>query len=284
MPFFQNVFDNDFLGHLLLDDRQFILDYKVPANINKSIYQFAWADPPYNTVGNTTLTINYSIDSGKSFYVLNLTLSSGTAKTADDLAADLNAIANFTSLFEAKVIVNNVGIRRLLIQARLQREIFRCYISNTSAETILRFNAKAGVAELPSYFDRHSIANYRDHGPGGDNIYPDSLGLLIKLTQPTDNYYITNAGLSTTAQKDWQLLRGRAQGSFKFQNIATDSGNGNRITSIVEYPAGAKAGDLARKIEYSYDGSNSTSQPNYIFECPYVLASSDLTTVPSITT
>jgi len=284
MPFFQNVFDFDFYGHMLLDDRQYVLDFKVPANINKPHYQFAWADPPYNTVGNTTLTINYSIDSGKSYNALPLTLTSGATQTSDDIASDLNANTNFSNLFEAKVVQSKEGVRRLLIQSKLQREFFKCYIANTSAETVLRFNAKAGVAEMPSFFDRHTISNYRDYGPGGSNAYPDAQGALIKLTQPDDNWYITNANLSTTAQKDWQLLRGRAYGSFKFQNISTDAAKSHRIDEIIEYPAGAKAGDLARKIEYVYDGSNSTSQPNFIFECPYVLTSSDLSTTPSIST
>lgn len=285
MPFYQNVFDNDFIGHLLLDDRQYVLDFKVPANVNKSIYQFAWADPPYNTVGNTSLTFNYSIDGGKKYFPLVISLTSGAARTADDIATELNANSNFTNLFTAKVIVYPpTGVRRLLIQSNQQREFFKVYVANTGAETILRFNAKAGVAELPSYFERHTVTNSRDFGPEGSNAYPDAQGCLVRLTIPTDNWYITNAGLTATAQKDWQLLRGRAVGSFKFQNIVTDPGNSNRVTSIVEYPAGAKAGDLARKIEYQYSGSNSTSQPNYIFECPYILVSGDLTTVPLIST
>jgi hypothetical protein len=283
MPYFQNPFDNDFFGHLLLEDRQYVIDYKVPANYNKSSYMFAWADPPYNTVGNTTLTINYSIDGGVSFYALALTLSSGATKTADDLASDLNAITNFASLFIAKVVVDKTGIHRLMIQALQPREKFKAYISNSSAETILRFNQKAGVAELPTYFDRHTIINFRDHGPNADRLYPDSQGCLVKLSQPGDNFYITAAGLSTTAQKDWQLLRGRS-GLFRFQNITTDAGNSHRITAIVEYWAGMKEGDLAKKIEYVYGGANATSQPNYTFECPYVLQSSDLGTVPSIST
>lgn len=286
MPFFQNVFENDFIGHLLLDDRQYVLDFKVPANINRPVYMFAWADPPYNTVGKTTLTINYSIDAGRAFYALACTLTSGTAQTSDQIATDLNANTNFAALFEAKVSPDRNSIRRLLIQAKLERqnrEAFKAYITNSSAETVLRFNSKAGVAELPSYFSRHTIANFRDYGPYGSNAYPDSQGCLIQLTQPTDNWYITNAGLSTTAQKDWQLLRGRSQ-SFKFKIISTDSGNSHRIDSIIEFPAGAKAGDLARKTEYIYNGGNSTSQPNYTFEVPYVLTSGDLTTTPSIST
>jgi len=281
MPFYQNVFDNDFIGHLLLEDRQYVLDFKVPANKNKTIYAYAWAVPPYNTVGNTSLTINYSIDAGATWYSFNVTLTSGSAQTAAQVVADLNGDQNFASLFTAIAVQLGDQSYRLMIQANsTQRERFKFYISNTGAETVLRFNAMAGVAQLPAYFDRHTIANFQAHGPGGDNTYPDSLGTLVKLNQPTDNWYITNAGLSTTASADWQLLRGRSR-AFMFQNIATDSGNSNRITSIIEYPAGAQAGDLAKKTEYVYSSGNTTTQPNYTFEIPYVLQASDLTTIPT---
>lgn len=273
MAYFQNPFDNDFIGHLLLDDRQYVLDFKVPANINKSTYMFAWADPPYNTVGNTTLTINYSVD-GVNFYPLACSLTSGSARTADQIAADLNAITNFTSLFEAKVVLDHkLNVNRLMLQARLQREKFRAYISNTSAETVLRFNKKAGVAEMPSYFARHTITNFRDKGPNATNEYPDSQNCLIQLSQPTDDYYITAAGLSTTPQADYQLLRGRSQ-SFMFVKNTVDGSN--RITVKIEYPAGAKVGDLARKTTYSYTSAN--TNPDQVTTIPYVLTSGDLVT------
>lgn len=278
MPFFQNVFDNDFIGHLLLEDRQYVLDFKVPANKNKSTAMVAWANAPYNTVGNTSLIFNYSITAGKSYHSFTVTLTSGTARTAEQIVADLNANTNFTSLFTATAALDKMGVARVVIQANsgsvlTSREQFRCYISNSSAETVLRFNAKAGVAELPSYFERHTVANFLQYGPGGDNSYPDSMGLLIKLNTVTDAYYITNAGFSTTAQEDWQLLRGRSQ-AFKFYKNTVDGSD--RITQIIEYPAGAKAGDLAKKTTFTYTGAK--THPDQQAEVPYVLTSGDLIT------
>lgn len=273
MAFYQNVFDNDFIGHLLLEDRQYVLDFKVPANFNRPDYMFAWANPTYNTVGNTTLTINYSIDSGKTYYALALTLTSGAARSSADIASDLNSNSNFATLFEAKVVKANDGIGRLMLQAKLPKHQFKSYISNSGAETVLRFNAKAGVAELPSYFDRHTVVNFIAKGPGGSNEFPDSQGCLVKLTQPTDDWYISNANLSTTAQADYQLLRGRST-SFLFKKMTVDGSD--RITEIIEYPAGAKAGDLGKKINYSYTSTN--TNPSQVTEIPYVLASGDLVT------
>lgn len=206
---------------------------------NKSIYACAWANPPYNTVGNTTLTINYSINAGQIWYPMTITLTSGATQTADQIAADLNGNTNFSSLFLAQVIVVQ-GLRKLMIQAKsTQRERFKFYISNTSAETVLIFNQKAGVAQMPSYFSRHTIQNFITYGPGGSNLYPDSLGLLVELTQPTDDFYITAAALSTVASTDYQLLAGRS-GLFTFKKITVDGSN--RITTIISIRLGHRLG------------------------------------------
>jgi hypothetical protein len=273
MAFYQNVFENDFIGHLLLEDRQYVLDFKVPANVNRPGYMFAWGTPTYNLVGNTTLTINYSIDAGKTYYALALTLTSGATRSAAEVAADLNANTNFFNLFEAKVVTAKDGIGRLMLQAKLPNHQFKAYVSNSSAETVLRFNARAGVAELPDYFDRHTVTNFMNKGPGGTNEFPDSQGCLVKLTIPTDNWYITNAGFTATAQADYLLLRGRSL-AFMFKKQTVDGSS--RITQIIEYPAGAKVGDLAKKTTMTYTAAQ--TEPDQIAEIPYVLTSGDLIT------
>jgi hypothetical protein len=75
-------------------------------------------------------------------------------------------------------------------------------------------------------------------------------------------------------KEDWQLLRGRSSGLFTFQKLTVDGSD--RITQIIEYPAGALAGDFARKINYTYNGSN--TNPSKVTEIPYVLADGDLVT------
>lgn len=281
MPFFQNVFENDFFGHLLIEDRQYVLDFKVPANRNKSTAMVAWADAPYNTVGNTSLTFNYSIDAGKSFFQFIVTLTSGATQSASDIVADLNNNTNFSNFFTASVKTDQQGNNpKPFVQIKtgltfVNRETFKCYISNTSGETVLRFNKFAGVAEMPSFFARHTIANFIAFGPYGSNIYPDSQGNLIQLSTSTDAYYITAAGFGSTptAQEDWQLLRGRSR-AWTFRKNTVDASS--RITQIIEYPAGAKAGDLAKKITYTYTGAKTA--PDQEAEVPYVLTSGDLIT------
>ena len=75
-------------------------------------------------------------------------------------------------------------------------------------------------------------------------------------------------------QDDWELLRGRAAGIYTFKKQTID-GSG-RITEIIEYPAGAVVGDLARKTAMSYTGAN--IEPDQITQIPYVLQSGDLVT------
>lgn len=92
----------------------------------------------------------------------------------------------------------------------------------------------------------------------------------------TENFMVTQAGFNiANVQTDWQLLRGRS-GIFNFQNITVDGSN--RITQIIEYPAGAQVGDFARKIQYTYSGGN--TQPSQITEIPYTLTAGDLVTPP----
>jgi hypothetical protein len=75
-------------------------------------------------------------------------------------------------------------------------------------------------------------------------------------------------------KEDWQLVRGRGAGLFTFKKQTVD--NSNRITQIIEYPAGAIAGDFARKINYKYTSTNTNASS--ITEIPYVLTDADLLT------
>ena len=80
---------------------------------------------------------------------------------------------------------------------------------------------------------------------------------------------------SSTVREDYQLLEGRS-GLFTFKNQTIDGSN--RITQIIEYPAGAVEGDFAKKITYTYTAANTA--PDEIFEEPYTLQSADLITPP----
>lgn len=336
MPFFQNVFDAEFQGSLLLSDRQFTMTFKAKGNSPNSSQLFmCWNAEPYNVSSNATLTLNYSFDAGNTWTVLAIDVSTTAASTSAALASEivsaLNANSTFQALFTASVqTYSGSPTSYVTIKSTRAREKFKVYVSNTGAEIPLRFNKRAGVAEFPTYFARHTIAN--------KSLYPDSVGMLqqLDLTTTRDQVIVKDAGfthvvgvtntsatvtlpntagfvvgdsvvvfngtttLSTTistvttntsltlgatwvgstgtadivvVHADYQLLRGRS-GIFNFQKITVDGSD--RITQIIEYPAGALVGDLSRKIKYTYTGGN--THPTTITEEPYTLASTDLIT------
>lgn len=273
MSFFQNPFNEEFRGSLPFSDRQYTLTFSVPANRNQSQGMIAWNLEPYDFSTYDEFTINFAIDPEfRNFASITVNVAGDTASatTANEVATILNDDASFSAWFTASVVesTKNSRIYRVGIRPNNNRNI-RVYITNSGAEQILRFNRYAGVAELPTYFARHTIDNRFN--------FTDSTGNLVLLDESdatVDQPIITEAGFDLSAMKeDWQLLAGRV-GIFNFKKQTID-GSG-RITQIIEYPAGAVAGDMARKTTYTYTSSN--LNPNTVAEVPYILESSDLIT------
>jgi len=270
MGFFQNLFDQEYQGYLVLSDRRLAPTFKVPANQNFQSKQIAWNSSPYDLSSGSSLEFNFSWDTEfKQWSKVSIDVSGSvvSATTALEVATTLNNHPVFSSMFIASVSPVKEG-ESVLISKRTARNL-KFYFSNSGAEVALGFNKKSGVAELPSYFQRHTIENV--------NNFEDSLGHLVKLdeTDPVDQAVIENAGFDPSQMKeDWELLRGRAAGLFNFQKITVDASD--RITQIIEYPAGSLAGDFARKINYTYNSTN--TKPSSITEIPYLLTAGDLIT------
>jgi len=277
MSFFQNVFNQEYQGYLNTgNDRQYSLTFKIPANQNSQDYQFAYNAEPYDLSVNNTLTINYAWDTDyKNWASLTINIAgvSPAATTATEIVALLNSNATFSGMYIAKV-VKNFNASHVLITSKTQRakQIIKMYVLNSSAESALKFNKKANVAELPSYFERDTIANRFNYEPANNH--------LIKLDpeNEVDAAIITAAGFDPDSPKaDWELLRGRASGIYTFKKQTVDEEG--RIVEIIEYPAGALVGDLARKTIYTFTDTN--AQPDEIFQIPHVLTSDDLITPPA---
>lgn len=272
MAFFQNVFDQEYQGFLLLSDRKLIPSFKVAPNKNLQSKQVAWNPGPYDLSSGSVLEFNFAWDAEfKNWASLNIDVAGGdpSATTAAEVAAALNANPTFSSMLLASVYGIPGGDSVMVSKVVSKRQSAKFYFGNSGAEAVLCFNKMAPVAELPEYFSRHTVDNVKN--------YEDSTGLLIRLDESDsiDQAVIQNAGLDPSSMKeDWELLRGRASGIFTFQKLTVDGSD--RITQIIEYPAGAVAGDFARKIQYVYSGSN--TNPSQVTEIPYVLQSGDLVT------
>lgn len=272
MAFFQNVFDQEFQGYLLLADRKLSPTFKVGPNKNLQSKQVAWNAGPYDLSSGGALQFNFAWDlefKNWASVEIDVTGADAAATKPLEVVAALNGDPTFSSLFVASVTNIPEGESVIISKNASKKQNMKFYFGNSGAETALGFNKMAPVAELPEYFERHTIANV--------NNFEDSNGILIRLDEsdPVDQAIIENAGFDPAAMKaDWQLLRGRASGLFTFQKLTVDSSD--RITQIIEYPAGAVAGDFARKINYTYTSTN--TNPSSKTEIPYVLTDSDLLT------
>ena len=280
MSFFQNPFPNDFEGNWLLGDRHLIPTFRVGPNTGRGQeYVFNWAEGPFDLSGNDPagnatdkLYIIWAPRSGVTSGVdfknwstievdITQTAASSSSVTSSDIITDLNNNAIFSERFDAMLDDGRVAIRQ-------KKDIteMHFYIRNGNAEDVLQFNQKAGIAEIPTFFARHTIENRF--------TFEDSQNHLIELdaSNAVDAKLIDNAvdvrgnslGFdSSTVREDWELLEGRS-GIFEFTN-SVDS------TTTVIYSAGSKVGDLARKI---IEVSGNT------FNLPHTLESSDLITPP----
>lgn len=343
MAYFQNPFPEDWHGNLPSDAKH-SRDFYIPANRNKSDLMISWNVGPYDLSSDDTLTINYALDRGifKNWCAVSVTVSGSTASatTAQEVADALNNDTAFAQQFTAEAVLFRGPVPQLTptfyvaIRTIRPREAISAYISNTSAEKKLKFNKYAGVADLPTYFNRHTIANrwtYNDsHGrlvalthditaislasPGvvtsaghglsnGDTIYLvntnsdpvlDGSRTVANVTANTFTVGVNTSAAGTKGswmtaveyqiitdyelvysdmKEDYELLGGRFGPEYVFKNQTVNSDD--QVTEIIEYPAGAVAGDLARKTQMTYN-QTADINPATIIQIPYVLQSGDL--------
>jgi len=171
MSFFQNVFTGDFEGNWVLGDRQHSPKFVVKRNAGRGDEKVsAWAEGPYDLSGNDadgtscdTLAIVYALTNPKNWATLAVDITtqaaSAAAATPEEVVASLNANTTFAERFIASLATFPGGSKRVEISQKKPITEMRFYIQNGRAEEKLRFNARAGVAELPSYFARHTIVN-----------------------------------------------------------------------------------------------------------------------------
>lgn len=293
MSFFFNPFTDEFKAPLLLSDRHYSPTFNLKGNAGRGKEVVVnWVDGPFNLSGNDSdgnakkyLNFNFSLNENKnwaSFQVdITTTAASINSVAVGDVVNALNANTTFSGWFTASVspYYDTGSTPKILITQQKPGFQFRFYISNGQAESVLRFNARAGVVELPTYFARHTIANRFN--------YPDSQGCIIQLNPGTSNVdaavidgatdpYGNSLNYSHgTVQQDWQLLGGKS-GMFQF----TKGPSGNAVSTTdtqVIYSAGAVAGDLAEKVVTQKDASGNVVAQ---FVMPYTLTSGDLVTPP----
>lgn len=158
MSFYLNPF-NDYYGYYTVgDSSSYKLTFKVPANKNMGEFFICWNSGPYDLSTKNVLTFNFAFDPAYknwSSFSVNIAGATASATTAQEIVSILNANSNFADWYTASIYnLNQVGIRQKRPAAS-----FRTYISNTSAELVVKFNKKIGVADIPSYFEKDTIEN-----------------------------------------------------------------------------------------------------------------------------
>ncbi len=232
--------------------------------------------------------IKFAFNDLKTWHSLSVNIASGavsaSAVTPSEIIGNLNNNATFSTYFTASLgnlgaldVSDAIDKNRIVIRQKKSATQFRFYIVNGRAEEKLKFNKKAGVAELPTYFSRHSINSQSTYADGQSALVPLTPGSVLVDAAVIDNavnaHGISLGLTSGTVQADYQLLKGRS-GIFNFQKLTVDASD--RITQIIEYHAGAVAGDLGRKIQYTYTGAK--TKPDQITEIPLTLSSGDFVT------
>lgn len=274
--FFQNPMGEEFRGSWPIDQQAI---FTINANLNNIAEMISGNAEPYDFSVANTFVINIAYDPNRIGYTpiaVNVAGAVPAATTATEVVAALNANPLFNDNFTASLVNYLRGGTasgppfKILIRAKKARQSARIYITNAGAEEKLNFNYRALVKEMPSYFERFTIAERFN--------YPTGPNLLVKLDplNPVDAAVIIKAGLNPLAPlTDWQLLADRSN-THTFSKITMD-GSG-RITEVIEYFCGAVAGDMARKTQYTYTGVSGT--PDQVTTIPYTLQSGDLVIPP----
>jgi hypothetical protein len=276
MSFFQNPIGEEFRGSWPIDQQA---NFIIGANLNNIAEMVSGNVEPYDFSVVTNFVINIAYDPLRVGYTpisVNVVGATPAATTASEVVTALNANPLFADNFTAYLInatrgpITYGGPFKVGIRCTKARQAARIYVTNAGAEQKLKFNYRALVKEFPTYFERFTIAERFN--------YPTGPNLLVELDplNPVDAAVITAAGLNPGAPlTDWQLLADRSN-THQFAKITQD-GSG-RITEIIEYFCGAKAGDMARKIQYTYTGTNIV--PDQFTTIPYTLTAGDLVIPP----
>lgn len=224
MSFFQNVFD-DYIGNWSLSSstgKEAALSFKVPGNKNRGQAILCWNAGPFDLSDGGILTINFAFDpSFKNFVTINIDVTGedDTATTALEIVTILNLDANFSSWYVA--YLENNQSNRILIEQKKSTNFFKTYITNSGAELVMKFNKKAGVVDIPSYFEKDSISN---------RFELNSNGVLTKLGSAISSNTLANPSIVNTSE------HGLVDGDVVYitGSNSTPSINGSQIVTVID--------------------------------------------------
>jgi alpha-tubulin suppressor-like RCC1 family protein len=275
MSFFQNVFDFEFRPTIFGADRQYQTGWSIKGNENRSDYMVSGNSGTFDLSAGAVLSLRYAFDPKCLNYAsldVTITGANSTAVTPSEICTSLNSNATFAEYFVASIYYptqgTSVNKAKILIKGKVSRANWRAYVLNSGAEIALKFNKRAPVGELPSYFKKFDIAQrFQNQDLGADRL------VLLNPDSPVDAQIIAEAGFNPKAPKsDSELLAGSNDAYWVYNKTYS----GSNVATEIKYPAGAREGYLAKKTFYTYSGSNLIG----VMETPYVLQTADILTTP----
>ena len=202
MSFYQNPFFEEFRGTLPTGDRASVKPYVVKGNAGRSFNSISAFKPPllnntYDLSGNDSngdangnLVIKFAYRNFQMFMTLTVDITGAVpaSTTPSEIVSKLNLDSMFSTYFSASLNIFSEkinGFQQVVINSKKPDQV-KFFVVNTSAEEVLGFNKKAGVADIPLYFARHTVDNLPN--------FTDSTGSLIQLS-----HIITNITLAAPA-------------------------------------------------------------------------------------
>lgn len=232
MSFFQNVFSQEFIG-----DRHLYLNFEVSSNKGRgSTIVSSFGVAPFNLSGNdaagnskSVLSIGFAIDSEyKLWTYINIDITSASASASNvsvaEIVSTLNSNIYFSERFEAIDNKESVQIRQKTDSTKM-----KFYIVNGRAETLLKFNNKAGIAEMHSDLEKHLISNrFNDNSLG--------IAMLVKLdpANTDDKAIITNADSKNGVRSPLDPNSPTADSALLKQIGATDIVTARLATDLIQ--------------------------------------------------
>ena len=238
---------DSYYGYYLVGDSStYKLTFKVPANRNHGEFFICYNNGPYDfTSFGSNLKFNVAIDpSYKNWSSFEVDVSGvdSSSTTNFEVVDALNNNSDFSDWFTASVYGSGqVGIRQKRPVTQMHS-----YVSNYQAEFALKFNKNAGIADIPSYFDKDTIDNrFATSTSNGHLIRLGKTVVGNSVANPTV-VTVTNHGLTTGDYV--YIINSNSTPSIDGGYNVTVTGN-NTFTVPVNVTKAGTSGELITQLE-----------------------------------
>jgi hypothetical protein len=294
MAYFLNPFAEEYRGNLNVADRGHALTFVIRPNNGRSVdivfshanpaplYTFDLSGSDANGGDKSVLTLSICVD-GRRYNDLSVDIAGTTASatTVSEIVTLLNADVMFSSYFTAAPeFLQKYDQFPLRISIKCKKQLTKFYVKNKGAESVLKFNAKAGISEIPTYFERHTIGNETyPEGETSNNLICLSKPIVANTVASPSVVTSYNHGLvsgdiitivgsnSDTDIDGDQTVTVIDSNSFSVPiNVSSDPGTSGYWAKKIDVDIIANAVDIGGKpLNYTLEGSKKDYQAEAVY-------------------